>query len=177
MEAFMIKKRLLVLLTSCILLFVFSTPAFADESAEMWKPISKSKPYETKAKKWKSAVRRYYNGKGKCIIKCDLSKKVCSTYSGELKISIPKLESYALMNHEIKKSFSTRVSDNESLTGKSKGTYEIQWREVYTTRKVVQQKYVKVDKQWRKSTVKEVYPKDFKCVSFRLKKISKKDIT
>ncbi len=148
-----------------------------DHSPCFWKPVKRSDTFEEKSR-WVEAMRFYTNGKAKGAMACATKISVSSSYKGELKISIPELESYALMEHKINRSFTSTTSYSESLKGKSKGTYALYVRKVYKCRKITQRKYEHLDgKIYKTKTTKIVQTKDFNCMSYKLKKISNKGIT
>lgn len=154
-----------------------ASPAFADETATKWECEKKSKVFESYGA-WKEAIRAYTDGGCKDSMSCRSTKKVSSTYTGELKVTIPKLESFALMTHKINKSFSVSVKYTTSLKGRKKGTWAIQYRPVYNCRNVTQRKYQKADKTWKKTAVtKKVKTKDYKSMAYRVVFISAKNKT
>lgn len=154
-----------------------ASPAFADEAAVKWECEKKSKVFESYGS-WKEGIRAYTDGRCRDTMSCRSTKKVSSTYSGELKVSIPKLESFALMTHKINKSFSVSVKYTTSLKGRKKGTWAIQYRPVYNCRNVTQRKYQKTDRVWKKTkTTKKVKTKDYKSMAYRVVFISGKDRT
>ena len=173
----MMKKRYLAMLVGLVMAVCMAGSAFADETMTKWMCDKKSGIFEGYGG-WKEAVRAYTNGRCTDKMSCHTTKKVNSTYSGELKVSIPKLESFALMKHEINKSFSVSVKYSTSLKGKKKGTWAIQYRPVYNCRYVTQRKYQKVDKKWEKTSVtKKVKTKDYKSMAYRVVYLSPKNKT
>lgn len=171
------KRRFIIFVTIIYMLLSFAPAYAAGDPYPVWKPVKRSKAYEKKGK-WYEAARNYTNGSSTGVISCGTSISVSSTYNGELKISIPYLESYAMMQHKINKSFKVSVRYSESLKGKKKGTYAIFYRKVFTCRKVTQRKYYHVDGYLCPTkTTKKVRTKDFKSMSYKLKKISDKDVT
>ena len=104
----MMKKRYLAMLVGLVMVVCMTGSAFADEVMTKWTCEKKSGIYEGYGA-WKEGVRAYTSGNCTDKMSCHTDKKVNSTYSGELKVSIPKLESFALMKHEINKSFSVSV--------------------------------------------------------------------
>ena len=171
------KKRYLAMLVGLAMAVCMAGSAFADETMTKWMCDKKSGIFEGYGG-WKEAVRAYTNGRCTDKMSCHTTKKVNSTYSGELKVSIPKLESFALMKHEINKSFSVSVKYSTSLKGKKKGTWAIQYRPVYNCRYVTQRKYQKVDKKWEKTSVtKRVKTKDYKSMAYRVVYLSPKNKT
>ena len=170
-------RRMAAAALAFALAFVFAAPVWADETAEKWQCEKRSGVFEGYGG-WKEAVRAYTSGKCTDKMSCHTTKKVNSTYSGELKVSIPKLESFALMKHKINKSFSVSVKYATSLKGKKKGTWAIQYRQVYNCRNITQRKYRKVDKTWKKTSVtKKVKTKDYKSIAYRVVYLSPKNKT
>lgn len=150
---------------------------FADEASEKWQCESRSAVFEGYGS-WKEAVRAYTGGRSSDKMSCGTTKKVHSSYSGELKVSVPKLESFALMKHKINKSFSVSVRYSTSLKGRKKGTWAIEYRPVYSCRNVVQRKYQKADRKWAKTSIKKkIKTKDFKTMAYRVRYISAKNRT
>lgn len=171
------KMRYLTVLLGLAVAVCMAGNAFADEVVTKWTCEKKTGTFESYGA-WKEAVRAYTNGKCTDKMSCHTTKKVSSTYSGELKVSLPKLESYALMKHRINKSFSVSVRYSTSLKGKKKGTWAIQYRPVYSCRNVTQRKYQTVDKVWRKTgTAKKVKTKDYKSMAYRVVYLSAKNKT
>ena len=170
-------RRIAAAALAVMVALVFASPAMADETATKWQCEKKSGVSEGYGG-WKEAVRAYTNGKCNDKMSCHTTKKVNSTYSGELKVSIPKLESFALMKHRINKSFSVSVRYSTSLKGKQKGTWAIQYRPVYNCRTITQRKFRKVDKKWQKTSVtKKVKTKDYKSMAYRVVYLSPKNKT
>ena len=170
-------NRITILLILICLIINISPVYAAGDPYPVWKAVKRTKIKEVKGK-WHEAVRGYTGGHSNARLSVHTTLSVSSSYNGELKISIPYLESYALMQHKINKSFQTKVSYTESLAGKKKGTYAIFYRRIYDTRKVTQRKYYHVDGYLAGTkTKKKVKTKDFRCISYRCKKISDKDIT
>lgn len=170
-------RRMTALLLAAVLGVTICTPVFADETATKWKCEKRSGVFEDHGG-WKEAVRAYTNGRSTDKMSCRTTKKVKSTYSGELKVSIPKLESFALMKHQINKSFSVSVTYSTSLKGRQQGTWAIQYRPVYNCRRITQRKYRKVDKKWQKTSVtKKVKTKDYKSMAYRVVYLSPKNKT
>ena len=173
----MVKKRYLAILAGFVMTVFMAGNAFADETMTQWKCEKKTGIFEGYGG-WKEAVRVYTSGSCTDKMSCHTVKKVNSTYSGELKVSIPKLESFALMKHEINKSFSVSVKYSTSLKGKKRGTWAIQYRPVYNCRNVTQRKYQKVDKRWHKTSVtKKIKTKDYKSMAYRVVYLSPKNKT
>lgn len=171
-------RRKCVIMTLILSLIVgCSVSVFADEVATQWKCESKSGVFE-KGGSWREGVRTYTNGKKTDRMACNIKRKFSSTYSGELKVSIPSLESYAMMHYKINKTKSVSVKYSTSMKNKKKGTWVIEFRPIYNCRNVVQRKYQKVDKQWRKTkSTKKVMTKDYKTISYRVRRISTKNIS
>ena len=171
------KRKCIVLLFVALMAVCFAVPISADEAATKWQCENRSKVFEGHDK-WKEAVRAYTNGKSTDRLSCKTEKSVKSTYTGELKVSIPKLESYALMTHKIDKSFSVSVKYSTSLKGKKKGTWAIQYHPVYNCRNITQRQYQKVDKKWKKTKVtKKVKTRDYKSMAYRVVYLSPKNKT
>lgn len=145
-----------------------------------WKIESKHSDGETKGS-WVEGVRKYYDGKGKSVISCKVTKFCKNTYTGTLKVSLSALNKYMgfTSTHQINKGWYETSSDSESLTGRSKGTYSLYWRRVFSKIAVVQRRwYHNADIDSKTKQTKTVTVKKFKTIAFgNLKKISSKDLT
>lgn len=189
------KRKFECLTLAIIMCLSFSSMAFANTQAPtvskstkvenqieprtdgyyIWEITSKSSPKETYGS-WKEACREYTDGTSTSTLTAELTATVSHTYTGSLQVPIPKLSSYMGLSVEIGDTWEESVSKSESLAGKSKGTWAIQWRPIYDSYDVTQVKYHIIDGSKIKEDTKVVTVNKYKSIGFRMQPISTNNV-
>lgn len=177
------KKRLVVL----VMALGMMTTAFAAMSNPgdvahpktdgyyLWEATSKRFDKEVYGS-WKEACREYTDGNSTSTLTANIPTGVFHTYTGVLQVSIAKILSFLGLSHLLEDTWTESVQKTESLAGKAKGTWAIEFRPVYDSYKVTQTRYYVLNGLRTKVDERVVTVKKYKSISFRMRKISDNNI-
>ncbi len=139
----------------------------------VWEITSKNFQGETYGS-WKEVCREYTDGTSTSTLSAVLMTTVSNTYTGSLEVPLGKLNAY--IGFEIGDAWEESASKSESLAGKAKGTWAIEWRPIYDSYDVTQTRYYVIDGFRIKDDAEVVTVNEFKSIGFRMRQISSGNI-